>query len=120
MSDILNSWATTLTAMIAIAGGLSVVFHKWVRPAYKQIKRVTEAADRLIPFAEAQLRPNGGSSLADKIDRIAVNHAAAEEHWTKLEAKQLSIEEKLEKHTAVEEEHHREVSARLGAIEEKQ
>lgn len=113
MIHFLSAYATLLTALVAILTGTTVLWHKYLRPAYRMVKRVTEAADRLIPFAEEQLRPNGGSSLADKINKIATNHAVAEEHWERLETGQAGL-------AMIVEQHHNDVTTRLAAIESKQ
>ncbi len=44
---------------------------------------------------ESQLRPNGGGSLTDKVDRIAPNHVAAETHWKALEENQENVKRDL-------------------------
>lgn len=51
---------------------------RWFRPL---IETLTAAADLI----QAQLNPNGGGSLMDKVNRIAPNHAEAQHHWTTIE-----------------------------------
>lgn len=76
MSELLAGTSATLTLVAAIILALGVIWLKGVRPAWRKgraawrmIHRVTSAADRLLPFAEEQLRANGGSSLKDQLDR---------------------------------------------------
>lgn len=133
--------------LVVLAAGISaagVIWKRGILPAYRNakaaahtVKRVTLAADRLIPFAEEQLRTNGGSTLADKIDNIAVNHAIAVRHWTILEKGQetaeiergkiadrlshaeIVLEAQAVTLATVAEAHHHEVTERLSAIEHK-
>lgn len=126
-AGLLAEWAVHLGAVAAIVTALGIIWKKVIVPLYSKfraaeavVRRVVLAADRLIPFAEAQLSPNGGSSLADKINRIEPNHQAAEAHWQRLEEGQKEIARKFEeKHgeiTTLLEAH----SSRLEAIEQKQ
>lgn len=116
-NGLLTASAINIGAVVAIITGLGVLWQKVVRPGYRKLKagfhmlqRVTVAADRLLPFAEYQLKPNAGSSLADKINRIETNHALAEEHWRKLEAGQDDLAKLVETR-------HAEVTTRLASIE---
>ena len=121
VTHLLTDSAVTIGAIAAIMTGFGVIWLKAVRPswrkfraAYHLVQRVTHAADRLLPFAEQQLRSNGGSSLKDQIDRIDAltlgNHKSAEEHWRKLG-------DRLNAVAALQQEQHTEVTARLDRIE---
>lgn len=121
ITGFLTDSAVTIGAIAAIVTGLGVIWLKAVRPgwhkfksAYRLLQRVTVAADRLLPFAEQQLRSNGGSSLKDQIDRIDTitvgNHKSAEEHWRKLG-------DRLTEVATLVETRHAEVTARLDRIE---
>lgn len=121
VTSFLTDSAVTIGAISTIVLGLGVIWLKALRPfwrkltaAYHLVKRVTNAADRLLPFAEQQLRTNGGSSLKDQIDRIDLitmgNHKSAEEHWRKLG-------DRLNEVATLQQQQHQEVTARLDRIE---
>lgn len=74
--EFLTDSAAALAAVAAIITALGIIWVKGFLPAWRKsrstlrmIHRVTSAADRLLPFAEEQLRPNGGSTLKDQLDR---------------------------------------------------
>lgn len=76
MGELLESTTATVLLFAGLLTGLGIIWLKGVLPFYRRIRaavhvihRVTEAADRLLPFAEQQLRANGGSSLKDQLDR---------------------------------------------------
>ncbi len=126
-SALLAEWAIHLGAVAAIVTAVGIIWKKVAVPLYQKVRaaetvvrRVILAADRLLPFAEGQLKPNGGSSLADKINRIEPNHIAAEDHWKRLEDGQQALARRFEeKHgeiTTLLQSH----TERLEAIERKQ
>lgn len=67
----------TIGFIAAIVTGVGIIWVKVVRPMCRQtraatrmLKRVTQAADRLLPFAEEQLNTNGGTTIRDQFNRI--------------------------------------------------
>jgi len=77
MDSWLIEWAATLTAVAAIITALGIIWFRGIKPAFarsraglRTVQRVFMALDRLIPFAEGQLRSNGGSTFKDQFDRI--------------------------------------------------
>lgn len=75
------------TAMLVAAGG---VYRKGLRPMHVKMTRLLE-------LTEYELTPNGGASLADKVNHIASNAKIAEGHWTHLRDGQLQMHERLDK-----------------------
>lgn len=119
--DLLQNSAVTIGLVAAIITGLGVIWIKAVKPFYRRVRagihmiqRVTKDADRLLPFAEEQLKTNGGSTFKDQIDRIDAltlgNHKSAEEHWRKLDQRLSDVAQLVEAR-------HGEVTARLATIE---
>lgn len=121
MHPILTDSAGALVAVAAIITALGVIWLKAVKPGWRKfragvhmVQRVTQAADRLLAFAEEQLRSNGGSTFKDQIDRIDAvtlgNRKSAEEHWRKLDQRLSEVAQLVEAR-------HGEVTARLSTIE---
>jgi len=108
-----------LTALAASITALGVIWLKGLRPALRRtragirtVQRVFKALDRLIPFAEEQLRSNGGSTAKDQFDRID----------TEVKGFSMRFEEFLRENRerqAVGDERHRENVERLDLIESK-
>lgn len=71
---------------------ISVLSRKAVNSARAFFALQTVAA-RLI---NAEMTTNSGGSLLDKVNKIAPNHAAAEEHWTELGVKQEEIKKAVQ------------------------
>lgn len=119
--DLLQNSAVVIGLVAAMITGLGVIWLKFVKPFWRNtrhgirmIQRVTKAADRLLPFAEEQLRSNGGSTFKDQIDRIDAvtlgNHKSAEDHWRKLDQRLGEVAKLVEAR-------HGEMTARLSNIE---
>lgn len=121
MGDLLTNSAVVIGAIAAIITGLGIIWLKVVKPTWRKfragvhmVQRVTRDVDRLLPFAEEQLKSNGGSTLKDQFDRIDAttwaNHKQAEEHWRKLGQQMSNVANLVEAR-------HSEVTARLATIE---
>lgn len=82
----LGAGAAALTA-------ISVASRKAINSA-RAFFALQTAAARLI---NAEMTPNGGGSLLDKVNKIAPNHASAEKHWTELGEKQEQIKRAVTK-----------------------
>ncbi len=80
ITELLQQYSALIVAVTGAAAGTLWIWRK-VRP--------------IVQLVEAQLSPNGGGSLTDKVDQIAPNHAAAEEHWKRLEDNQIQIKTDL-------------------------
>lgn len=94
----------------AIAGAL-VAIGVALRKGYRVVSEffsMQAVAARLI---SAEMRPNGGSTLLDKVNKIAPYHKEAEEHWTALRKSHADVAEKLETNQ-------KEVAKRLEKIEQ--
>lgn len=109
--------AASLGAIAAIITALGIIWIKALRPfvrrtraAIHMIHRVTEAADRLLPFAEEQLRTNGGSTLKDQLDRT-------ETYAKGLTLRLEEIGRDLKRGRGVGDERHEENQQRFEAIE---
>ena len=70
-----------LTALVVAAGWM---YRKVLRPVHKAVMAMSD-------IVEAQLTPNHGSSIVDRVAQIAPNHLAAETHWKQLELSQKEI-----------------------------
>ena len=90
--DLSQNTITIFGALVAFGGFLLWAYRRVLRPIHKAVMAMSE-------IVEAQLTPNHGSSLVDRVARIAPNHEAAETHWkalalsqneTKLEVKRLT------------------------------
>ncbi len=79
-----------LAFMAAFSAATVVMYRKFLRPVAQRM----EAVDTL---ARAQLTTNGGTSLLDKVNRIASNHEEAEAHWKSLETGHQTLVEGQEK-----------------------
>lgn len=119
--DLLQNSAVVVGLIAAMVTSVTVIWIKALRPAMRNMRagvrsfqRVVRAADRLLPFAEEQLRSNGGSTFKDQIDRIDAvtlgNHKSAEEHWRKLDARLATVAQLVEAR-------HGEMTSRLSNIE---
>lgn len=70
-----------LSWIIAVGGAIgavSVVWAKLVKPVVGWGLKL----DRMMEFVEAQMVPNGGTSLRDSVNRIEARLASVEEHLT--------------------------------------
>lgn len=65
LAAVIGDTAKILAGLSAI-GGVFYTFFKWVRPGFEEIKNSFAS----IKTIQAELRPNGGSSLRDAVDRI--------------------------------------------------
>lgn len=72
------TWWQYLITAAAVVTALSVLWQKIILPVYKFAKKV----EQHVTFVEAQMTPNGGSSLRDAIQRIESRVNAIEEHLT--------------------------------------
>ena len=110
--------------MLLAAGAAAVAIYSVARLG-KRLYLITRefftlqaVAARLI---SAEMQPNGGSTLLDKVNKIAGNHQEAERHWTALQENQVEVATKLE--TSYEElrgafrNAHAEITHRLEKIE---
>lgn len=136
-SALLQHSAVTIGLIAAIITGLSVIWVKMVRPACRQIRaaihmaqRVTQAADRLLPFAEQELKPNGGRSIRDQFNRIDEEVGAIANRFKEFTRETLSVQVKTldaaERATIAATQasrlvdaRHTEVTLRLDAIEKR-
>jgi len=61
----------------------------------RQVRKALSTASRIAQLLEAQLQPNGGGSLVDKVNKIQPNHEAAETHWKALEVNQTAMKREM-------------------------
>ena len=136
-SALLQHSALTIGFIAAIITGLSIIWVKVVRPACRQIraavtmiKRVTQAADRLLPFAEHELKSNGGTTIRDQFNRIDGEIAAIATRFKDFTRETLAVQVKTldaaERATIAANQasrlvdaRHTEVTLRLDAIEKR-
>lgn len=110
LHDLLAAGAVNIGLAAAIVTGLGVIWAKAVVPGWRKLRRairmlqrVTQAADRLLPFAEQQLTPNGGSSIADKVSRIPVLEARIDANHAEVTARLKTLELNIAARPAPEE-----------------
>lgn len=68
----------------AVVAAIGALHRQVVRPMVRTIRRIAETVETV----EAQMRPNGGSSMRDAIDRVLARLAQLEQRITALEAGQ--------------------------------
>jgi hypothetical protein len=94
MNDFLQTYASTIITVGAALGllgaGARFIWHRAMQPFIE----VQNAAADII---RAQLTPNHGSSLVDKVNKIEGNHQEAQRHWENLESVQGQLVKRLEK-----------------------
>ena len=62
-------WGQALIALAAILTAVSYIYTRWVRPVLALVRETAKNMDTLHDIA-AEFRPNHGTSLRDRIDRI--------------------------------------------------
>lgn len=79
------TWNEDLIVRLAAAlVALGVIWRYMIRPAYRGIVAAFRTVDRVekaVAFVEAELKPNGGSSLRDAVNRI---EAKVDNHESRL------------------------------------
>lgn len=91
MIAFLPAWLDTngpeLLMLAAIVAALGALHRQVVRPTVRTIKRIAATVETV----EAQMRPNGGASLRDAIDRVLARLAELEQRILALEgAKEMA------------------------------
>jgi hypothetical protein len=81
MSSSMSFLAVPLLTIAGIITSLGVIYRGLVRPIYRWAKRLTET----VSVVEAQMRPNGGSSLRDAIDNLTSSISRIDERLTHVE-----------------------------------
>ncbi len=85
MIEAVGGWvlnhASNLAGLVVLAAAMGVFWHKKVKP--------------VVDIITAQLRPNGGGSLLDKVNRIDPNHEEARGHWKTLEMADETLSQSL-------------------------
>lgn len=61
-------------------GGAAVIWQKGVRPGLRATRSAYLAISAVHELIEAQLRPNGGSSVIDRLTRIEARQDETERH----------------------------------------
>lgn len=135
MGDLLQNSALTIGFVAAIVTGLGVIWLKFVKPSFRNLRagirsfqRVVRAADRLLPFAEQQLQSDGGSTFKDQIDRIDTEVKGISLRFEEFVGDTRTVQDKTlaaasaariaaDAAAALVEARHREMRARLTTIE---
>ena len=81
MSNSMSFLALPLVTTAGIITSLGIIYRGLVRPIYRWAKRLTDT----VATVEAQMRPNGGSSLRDAIDNMASSISRIDERLTLVE-----------------------------------
>lgn len=81
MSSSMNFLAVPLLTIAGIITSLGIIYRGLVRPIYRWAKRLTDT----VTTVEAQMRPNGGSSLRDAIDNLTSSISRIDERLTLVE-----------------------------------
>jgi hypothetical protein len=81
MSSSMSFLAVPLLTIAGIITSLGIIYRGLVRPIYRWAKRLTET----VTTVEAQMRPNGGSSLRDAIDNLTSSISRIDERLTFVE-----------------------------------
>lgn len=63
----LMTWVVGAAALLTALGG---IWHRGVRPAYRGIRAFMRTVEAAMEIVQAQLSPNGGGSLVDRIGNI--------------------------------------------------
>ncbi len=94
VTEALRDYASSIITIAAALGVLATAGRYIWRRALQPFIEVQNAAAEII---KAQLTPNHGSSLVDKVNRIATNHQEAQRHWEGLEKGMEEVRKRLEK-----------------------
>lgn len=89
--DLASNAIVFLTFLTLLGGAFAWFYRKVMRP-------VAIKVEKILTLTEYELKPNGGGSLADKIDQIAINHAEAQVHWEELGKQNATLTDELKKH----------------------
>lgn len=81
MSSSMNFLAVPLLTIAGIITSLGIIYRGLVRPIYRWARRLTDT----VTTVEAQMRPNGGSSLRDAIDNLTSSISRIDERLTLVE-----------------------------------
>lgn len=77
----LETWVDYVVAVTAVLGALALVGRLIIQPIVRAVRKVVATVDRVeaaVVFVEAEMKPNGGSSLRDAVNRIEATVAAHE------------------------------------------
>lgn len=115
--NILTESAVTIGAIAAILTGLGVIWLKGLKPAWRNLQHAIQSGRqfaRQLDWIQAQMVPNGGTTVKDQITRIEKQvqkvENNAEAHWQALEDGTSAIAERVAQN-------HADLSSRLGIIE---
>jgi hypothetical protein len=86
----LTQWFELVVAGVAAVGAMGLAWKKWLRPAYRRVSAV-------MALISAQLQPNGGSSVVDRLERIEQSQQLSLRHFRRLESKDRVHERRLDK-----------------------
>jgi hypothetical protein len=80
MGAAVSGWAVTewTIAIGATLTALGIIHHKILRPIIHFVRRFKAWMDRVetaVTWVDQQMRPNGGSTLVDKVDRLLKHDA---------------------------------------------
>jgi hypothetical protein len=80
MGAAVSGWAVTewTIAIGATLTALGIIHHKIMRPIIHFVRRFKAWMDRVetaVTWVDQQMRPNGGSTLVDKVDRLLKHDA---------------------------------------------
>ena len=80
--DLLQQYSAIIVALTGAAVGTAFIWRKLLKP--------------ITILLQAQLTPNDGGSLVDKVNQIGPNHSKVEEHWAEQVAVAKTLSEKVE------------------------
>lgn len=80
----IERYSAVLTLVLGAIAVTGVLWRVVLRPMLIALRELAEQMQALRTVAEAQLTPNGGGSLVDKVNQIGPNHEFAKDQWTEL------------------------------------
>ena len=80
--DLLQQYSAIIVALTGAAVGTAFIWRKLLKP--------------ITILLQAQLTPNDGGSLVDKVNQIGPNYSKVEEHWAEQVAVAKTLAEKVE------------------------
>ena len=75
---------TAVIGALAALGGASIYVKRRIQRGIAKGKLWADKMEAASDLVDAQLTPNGGDSLLDRINEIRPNHEEAKDHWLEL------------------------------------
>ena len=101
IAESLGPWGSALASLAAAVGALALIWSKVLRPSWRSLMDLHAALKAAAEVVQAQLNPNGGGSLIDKMDGLIKATATHSELLAHHTAQLTELEAQMAQHEHV-------------------